>query len=238
MGGGEKWPLHFYWTMLALRIGAFIGISAVLGIWLLPFLARILKRFWIDELEFSFLLVTGLGFSLLAEWFGLHFILGAFLAGLFFTRRMLDKKIFAGVKNRVSGITTGFLSPIFFASIGMRLDLSAISTIPLFLFLLILAAVLGKMLGAGLPAYWVTRSWHEASLVGFGMNARGAVELIIADIALRQGLFLHPDPAPVIVSSLFSAVVIMAVLTTLITPIGLRWMLSGSASTHGHDENR
>jgi Kef-type K+ transport system membrane component KefB len=227
-------------ALLSLGGGIFLffAITIGIGLFLLPRMENLFKVSLTEEFEFSVLLVVAFGFAVFAEVLHLHFILGAFTAGLFFTRRMLDKKIFAGVKNRVSGITTGFLAPIFFASIGMRLDLSAISTIPLFLFLLILAAVLGKMLGAGLPAYWVTRSWHEASLVGFGMNARGAVELIIADIALRQGLFLHPDPAPVIVSPLFSAVVIMAVLTTLITPIGLRWMLPGSASTHGHDENR
>lgn len=134
--------------------------------------------------------------------------------------------MFERVKNRVSGITTGFLAPVFFASIGMRLDLSAVGTIPLFLILLVVAAVLGKMLGAGLPALWMTRSWKEASIVGFGMNARGAVELIIADIALRQGLFSQPDPAPPIIASLFSAVVIMAVVTTLLTPIGMRWVIS------------
>ena len=68
--------------------------------------------------------------------------------------------------------------------------------------------------------------WKEASIVGFSMNARGAVELIIADIALRQGLFSHPEPAPAIVAALFSAVVIMAVVTTLLTPIGMRWMVT------------
>jgi len=64
----------------------------------------------------------------------------------------------------------------------------------------------------------LTHSWKEASIVGFGMNARSAVELIIADIALRQGLFSHPEPVP--------AVVIMAVVTTLLTPIGMRWMVT------------
>lgn len=58
------------------------------------------------------------------------------------------------------------------------------------------------------------------------------------EVAVRQGVFSHPYPAPAIVSSLFSAVVIMAVLTTLITPVGLRWMLPDSASTDGHDGNR
>jgi Kef-type K+ transport system membrane component KefB len=54
------------------------------------------------------------------------------------------------------------------------------------------------------------------------MSGRGAVELIIADIALRAGLFSIPDPPPPIVAHLFSAVVIVAVLTTLVTPVALR----------------
>jgi len=216
----------------------FFALTIGIGLFLLPRLEKLFHISMTEEFEFSILLIVAFGFAVFGEALHLHFILGAFTAGLFFTRRMLDEKIFAGVKSRVSGITTGFLAPIFFASIGMRLDLSAVGTIPLFLVLLIVVAVLGKMLGAGLPAYWLTGSWREASLVGFGMNARGAVELIIADIAMRQGLFAHPDPTPAIVSSLFSAVVIMAVLTTLITPIGLRWLLSDSGSQDGPAEDR
>jgi Kef-type K+ transport system membrane component KefB len=54
------------------------------------------------------------------------------------------------------------------------------------------------------------------------MSGRGAVELIIAGVALEAGLFLQPDPPGLIVQSLFSAIVIMAVVTTVATPIALR----------------
>jgi len=212
--------------VLSGQVVLFFGITVSMGLFLLPRLEKLLKISITEEFEFSLMLVVALAFAVLAEALQMHFILGAFIAGLFFTKRTLDPKIFEGVKNRVSGITTGFLAPIFFASIGMRLNLSAVNTIPLFLFLLIVAAVLGKLLGAGLPVLWVTRNWKEALVVGTGMNARGAVGLIVADIALRQGLFSHPDPAPAIVSSLFSAIVIMAVITTLLTPIALRWVVS------------
>ena len=57
------------------------------------------------------------------------------------------------------------------------------------------------------------------------MSARGAVELIIADIALRAGLFNHPDPTPDIVNYMFSAVVLMALITTLVTPVALQRIL-------------
>jgi Kef-type K+ transport system membrane component KefB len=120
----------------------------------------------------------------------------------------------------------GFLAPVFFASIGMRLDLSALEAIPEFLLLLIAAAVLGKLLGAGVPVFWMTRNWKKALVVGSSMNARGAAGLVIADIAMRQGLFSHPDPVPAIIVSLFSAIVIIAVITTLLTPIALRCVIS------------
>ena len=69
---------------------------------------------------------------------------------------------------------------------------------------------------------------REAAAIGTAMSARGAVELIVAGIALQAGLFQHPDPPPPVVAQLFSAVVIMALVTTLATPLVLRPLL-GSA---------
>jgi Kef-type K+ transport system membrane component KefB len=67
---------------------------------------------------------------------------------------------------------------------------------------------------------------RDSVAVGFGMNARGAVELIVADIALRAGLFSRPDPPPPAVEYLYSVIVIVAVVTTVISPIVLRRFLS------------
>lgn len=70
---------------------------------------------------------------------------------------------------------------------------------------------------------------HHARLRGVG----GAVELIIAGIALKAGLFNHPDPPPPIIEHMFSAVVIMAVVTTLVPPIALRFLLGDDTTTEG-----
>ena len=69
-------------------------------------------------------------------------------------------------------------------------------------------------------------SIRSSLAIGGAMNARGAVEIIIADIALRAGLFDHPDPAPPSVEYLFSAIVIMAIVTTLASPLILRPLLT------------
>jgi Kef-type K+ transport system membrane component KefB len=204
------------------RVALFFGICTVLGHWVLPRLAHLVKTLWIEEMEFSFLLIVALGFCVLAEVFGLHFIVGAFLAGLFYTQRTIGPRLFNDGRRKVSAVTSGFLAPVFFASIGYHLDLSALGAIPLFVTILVVIAMISKILGAGLMASVVGLKRREAAQVGFAMSGRGAVELIIADIALRAGLFVEPQPTPPVVSHLFSAVVIMAVATTLFMPIGLR----------------
>ena len=96
----------------------------------------------------------------------------------------------------------------------------------MFMVVLIAAAVLCKLIGAGLPAYWTGLPGKDALIIGVGMRGREAVEFIVADIALRAGQFSHPDPALPIVPNLFSAIVITAVVTMLMTPIGLRLIAS------------
>lgn len=210
--------------LLAGKIALFFLLTIAVGIYLLPRLEGLAQISVSEEFEFSALLMVTFGFAVLAEALGMHFILGAFTAGLFFTRRTVDPTVFEGVKSRVSGITTGFLAPIFFASIGLNLDLSAIGAIPFFLSLFTVSALICKLVGAGLPARWIGLPPRDALMVGIGMSARGAVELIIAGIALRAGLFSQPDGSSPVIANMFSAVVIMAVVTTVLTPVLLKYI--------------
>ncbi len=207
------------------QIAAFFVITLAIGHYGFPWAGKWLKRAHVEELEFTALLIAALGFAMLAEALGLHFIMGAFVAGLFFSRRTPDPETFDGVKTKVSGITSGFLAPVFFASIGLHLSFAAFVEIPVFLLLIVVVAIAGKVLGAGITARLVGMSTRNALAVGVGMSGRGAVELVVADVALRAGLFTMAQPSPV-VDSLFSSVVVMAIVTTLLMPIGLRWVLS------------
>jgi len=159
---------------------------------------------------------------------GLHFIIGAFLAGMFFHPKVVDEEVFRRVEKQMSGITSGFLAPIFFVSVGLHLDFSAVVSVPGFVASLIIIALASKMIGAGLPAYWVGLSKRESMMVGVGMSGRGAVELIVAGVALQAGLFAQPVPTPLIVESLYSAIVVMALVTTVITPILLKGLFRPS----------
>ncbi|HKJ79808.1 MAG TPA: cation:proton antiporter [Prolixibacteraceae bacterium] len=222
-------------ALLSGKIALFFIITVVVGIYILPYLAKkSLPKIGIPESEFSFLLIVALGFAVLAEALGMHFILGAFAAGLFFSKREMKEEKYEDVKNKVQAITSGFLAPVFFASIGLSLNLTAFVNIPWFVLVLILIATAGKVLGAGIPAKVSGLSLNESLLIGNAMNARGAVELIIADIALRAGLFEKPEGSELI-GNLFSAVVIMAIFTTLLTPFVLKNV--ASAGNSGIDES-
>lgn len=212
---------------MALELAVFFAASAVIGLLVFPRISRLFKSANSSEFEFSALLIFALAEAMIAEALGLHFILGAFLAGLFFSRRTPDHETFKDVKRKLSGVTTGFLAPVFFASIGFSLTFASLTEAPVFLAVVLVIAVVGKLVGAGVPALWAGLEKRDAAAVGVGMVGRGAVELVIADIALRGGLFDTPDPAPPIVESLFPTVVLMAIVTTLITPIGLRLLWSG-----------
>lgn len=207
---------------LLLRVAAFFVIAGAAGYWLFPRLGRLVRRTQVAEFEFSGLLIVALAYAVIAELLGMHFILGAFLAGLFFVRNTVDSDVYQAVRARLETCTSGFLAPLFFASIGLHLDASAAFEIPLFVVVLVLLAFVGKLLGAGLPAYWAGLGTRAAVGVGAGMAARGAVELIVADIALRAGLFSRPEPTPALIEYMFSAVVLMAIITTLITPYVLK----------------
>jgi Kef-type K+ transport system membrane component KefB len=156
----------------------------------------------------------------------MHFVLGPFVAGLFFDGAHVGDAAFARTKHVIGALTLGFLGPIFFASIGLRLDPGAIATIPGFLAALILIAFAGKLIGAGLPAYWAGLDRRHALAVGVGMSGRGAMELVVASIAEKAGVFASADGPDPIVGNLFSALVLTAVITTLLTPVLLRWVLA------------
>lgn len=218
--------------VLLAKVSLFFILAAAVGFWILPRVGTFIRRFVkLDELELSFLLIVAFGFSVLAEMLAMHFIVGAFIAGLLFGRQTIDEAVYRDVKAKISGITTGFLAPLFFASIGLHLDLRALGAIPLFVILLILIAFLSKLVGAAVPAGLLGYSRRESTAIGMAMSARGAVELVIAGIALQVGLFDHPDPRPPVVEHLFSAIVVVAMVTTLLVPMALRWILDGEEAS-------
>lgn len=207
---------------LGLSVAAFFAISWLAGRFILPWVGRLVSNTRLEHANFTVLVVFGLALSVLAEHLGMHFLIGAFAAGVFFTRGIVGAKSHSRLTGQVEALTMGFLAPVFFASIGMHLELSVISEIPWFLIVLLLVATMGKLAGAGIVARMNGFDRNQSVAVGSAMNARGAVEIIIADIALRAGLFDHPAPPPPVIEYMFSAIVLMAIVTTIGSPMLLK----------------
>lgn len=204
------------------KVLLFFAVTIPFGLYVFPRVVKYFRHLSFPEVEFSMLLIAALAYAVLAEFLGLHQIIGAFMAGMFFHPKVVEQRVYARVGQQMSGLTRGFLAPIFFVSVGFHLDFSSIAQAPGFVILLTGLAIVSKLVGSGIPAYWAGFSKHESLLVGIGMSGRGAVELVIAGVALEAGLFLQPDPPGAIVQSLFSTVVVMAIVTTVATPVALK----------------
>jgi len=158
------------------------------------------------------LVITGL-LALLTNSLGVHFVLGAFVAGVLLGQSpMLTRQL--GVQLR--GLIIGLFMPVFFTLVGLTIDVASLAQ-PRFLWLtlgLIALASLGKFLGAFVGGRFGGLSPAESFAVGCGMNARGSTEVIVASIGLQVGaLDRH----------LFTAIVAMAVVTTMAMPTMLRF---------------
>ena len=210
--------------IIGIRVLAFLLVAFIAGQYLMKPLARFIATSAVEQMPFSFLLLMGIALALVAELLGLHFILGAFAAGLFFGKHTVNKKVYKDLHVKLSAITSGFLAPIFFASIGLQMDLSALLEVPGFFLLLTVFAFLGKLVGAAIPAIFSGNSIRDAGLIGMAMNARGAVGLIVAGIALDAGLFAYEGESA-LVENLFSTIVLVVIVTTIITPLGMRLFL-------------
>ncbi len=213
-------------AILCGKIALFFGITGVVGLFLFPWGGRFMHHLKAQELEISALLVGAFAFAVLAEMLGLHFIVGAFVAGFYFGRKTIDAESYDQVRNAISAMTFGFLAPIFFASIGQNLSLSALAGAPMFVGILVVVAFFGKVFGAGGAARIFGFSMRDSAAIGVGMSPRGAVELVIAGIALKAGLFDVTATDSPVVNNLFSAVVIMAVVTTVVSPVILQRFFS------------
>lgn len=152
----------------------------------------------------GFALALALIAAAFTEWIGIHAIFGAFLAGVALgDSRHLRERTRATIEQFVSFI----FAPLFFAGIGLKVDFVAQFDLLLVLAVLIIAT-LGKVLGCGLAGRFSGLGRREAWALGFGMNARGAMEIILGLLALKYGL---------IGERLFVALVVMALITSLMS---------------------
>ena len=153
------------------------------------------------------------------EFFGVADITGSFVAGLVISSTSKTKYI----AHRFDTLSYLLLSPIFFASIGLKVNLTDMTPmIIVFAVVLLVVAILTKIAGCGLGAKLCKYTNKESLQIGIGMVSRGEVALIVADKGLNLDLMS---------SSLFGPIVIMVVITTVITPILLKFVFKDKSET-------
>lgn len=204
--------LGVVWTlarMILFLLGAF-----ALGSWLLPRLTRWVEThpLPISEPVLSLVVISILTFAWMAEVVGgVAAITGAFIAGVALSSSPGKEKIQRGIHT----LAYAFFVPVFLVSIGLSMDARELSAQDVGLVAaLCVTAAITKLLGAGMGAYWGGFSRVGALRVGLGMISRGEVGLIVAQVGLTAGLLTTVH---------FTALVVMVLVTTLITPPLLRW---------------
>ena len=196
----------------ALTIGQTIGLTLCFALFMLTAARWLINRVlpWIHAHAswpggvLGFALALTLVAAAFTEWIGIHAIFGAFLAGVALgDSRHLRERTRATIEQFVSFI----FAPLFFAGIGLKVNFVAEFDLVLVLTVLVIAT-LGKVLGCGLAGRFSGLARREALALGFGMNARGAMEIILGLLALKYGL---------IGERLFVALVVMALVTSLMS---------------------
>jgi Kef-type K+ transport system membrane component KefB/mannitol/fructose-specific phosphotransferase system IIA component (Ntr-type) len=166
----------------------------------------------------NFVLVLGLACAAFTEWIGVHAIFGAFICGVALgDSRHLRARTRATIEHFVSFI----FAPLFFASIGLRINF--IEHFDLWLVLTVIAIATVTKVGGCFVAAWLARFTARDSLaISFAMNARGAMEIVLGLLALEAGL---------IGERLFVALVVMALVTSLLSGSLIQWVLGQRKAT-------
>jgi len=152
----------------------------------------------------------------LTQALGLEAVFGAFVMGILLGRvRRLPHDVIEVLER----VTMAVFAPIFFATAGLKVDVSALlePRLAVIAGAVIVVATFGKVVGTYLGARLIGRRPHWNALAfGAGLNARGAMEIIIATIGLKIGILSVP---------MFSVIVVMAIATSLMAPTALRWVV-------------
>lgn len=164
------------------------------------------------ESLYAIFFVFVLIFATITETLGFHFIVGSFFAAMLINDNLVGKKHLESFHSTTNSLAMGFLAPVFFAGIGLEFNFSSIDNYFL-LFMVLFVSYFSKIVGGFLGGRLAGFDSKFSLTLGIGLNARGIMELVIANIAYKANL---------ISLEIFSILVIMGVVTTLSTPFLLK----------------
>lgn len=205
---GHGTPIEL--ILLATGFVSFFALAVLIGRYAVPQIYRMLRWMRTGEAAFAVAIGFAIAFAILADWMGLPGVIGAFIAGLLLSQTGTGLKTWERVQDVLSGVTIGFLAPVFFVLIGFSVDFDAVANaLPLFVAVLAVA-IGGKMLGSYIPSRMGGLGSNESIAIGSMMMGKGAMELVFAKIALEEGI---------IDDQMFSVLIMMAFISTMLAPI-------------------
>jgi len=205
--------------IVLIKMIVFLGASLAFGYWILPKISRKVQKLPIAQGTITMAIIIMLVYGVSAELLGgMAAITGSFIAGLMYARTAERNDIERGLRS----LSYGLFVPIFFINIGLHVDIHGMGISSIWILLIItVAAIVGKIIGSGLGARLGKFSWIESLQLGIGMVSRGEVGLIVATVGLQENLLS---------AELYSSIVGMVLITTLITPPLLRASFTNSKS--------
>ncbi|MEH2353333.1 cation:proton antiporter [Nostoc sp.] len=196
----------------------YVLFAIFLGQPLLKAFTRMTKREGVNRQTLTLMLIILMFCAWFTDVTGIYAIFGAFVLGAVTPRGEFAQQI----RQYTEFLTTSFLLPIFFVFSGLNTQIGLVNTPTLWgvTLLIIAIAILGKGVACMLAAKLAGENWRESATIGALMNARGLMELIILNIGLEQGI---------ITPTLFTIMVIMAVITTLMASPLIALLLHGTS---------
>ncbi len=213
-------PSGMQLLFIAGKLVGFMLIITFMGLKVYPWLFNLVHKMHVKEGLFAFVIMVALFSAYLAEVFGLHAVIGAFIGGALLSDIPFAK--IESVQRKVSGLSYGIFVPIFFAFIGLSVDLGVVQTAGLFTVLVIVLALAGKLIGGFVGSKLIGFEFHDSLIFGIGMMPRAGVELVVLSVGKGMGL---------ITDEVFSAIVLMVVVSIIVSPTLLKF-------TIGMKENR
>jgi Kef-type K+ transport system membrane component KefB len=184
-----------------------------------PLLGKLIVRLQADHHSgprrvLSLIVLLALFGASFTQWIGIHAVFGGFVVGVAVgdTPQLKER-----TRVIVHEFVTNIFAPVFFASLGLRADFVKSFDLRLCLLVFLIASA-AKVIGCTIGARAGGLRWRPAAAVGFGLNARGAMEIILALLALEAGLVRE---------QVFVALVVMALATSLVSGPTMKLMLQG-----------
>lgn len=180
------------------------------------------------EALFGIVIVFVLVFGTISEALGFHFVIGAFFGALFLDKKHFIASRYKDLQGTLGSITNGFLAPIFFAYLGLELQLVSLTEWE-FPLIVIVVSIVTKLFAGWLGGLMVGMDHREALGLGAVLNGRGVMELVVAGIAYQND-FIGP--------TMFSTLVLMGIVTTFLTPIFFKQVYRGNKLEEYRQESR